>query len=188
MANIDEVAFAIGADSKNESGMKDWFGRVVSTSPFKVARLGSIVGADCVRLVDASIGDMVYVIKRPDGQHVAIGKVGGTRALFDDEDGTTGDVTLSQSAADFEHMRIYFKKSNGHEGYSSVDVSKPNGKRVNMTVFEPYHSEQVTWFASRTVDVSGTSITTYNYANGSIGSSRTGGNSNEIEITRVEAW
>ncbi len=47
MANIDDIAYAIGADKKNPTGIKDWFGRVVSLSPFKVARLGSEIGVEC---------------------------------------------------------------------------------------------------------------------------------------------
>ena len=50
MANIDDIAYAIGADKKNPTGIKDWFGRVVSLSPFKVARLGSEIGVECVNL------------------------------------------------------------------------------------------------------------------------------------------
>jgi len=55
-------------------------------------------------------------------------------------------------------------------------------------VFEPSSSNSGAWWASRTVYINGTSITTSNYANGFIGSSPYGGNSNEVAIYRVEAW
>ena len=108
--------------------------------------------------------------------------------LYNDATGTTGDVTLSQTAANFEHMRIYYRKSNGQNQCSSADVYSPNGKYANLTVFEPYASDQLAWFASKTVYINGTTVSVYDYANGVIYSSPAGGNSNEVAIYRVEAW
>jgi hypothetical protein len=158
---------------------------------YQVKLNASATTTRCAKLCDADVGDRVLVLIQANGHCAALGRVGGSKGvsvLFDDDDGETGNLTLPQSAADFDTMRIYFKKSSGHYGYSSLDVHQPNGKLVSMTVFEPYHTEQVTWFASRTVKINDTAVMTYDYANGSIGSSQTGGSVNEIAITRIEAW
>ena len=80
--DIDDAARAVGADRKKEPSMGDWFGTVVSTSPFKVAPLGSEVGLECTAVGSAAIGQTVYVIVRKNGHFVAIcggsGGSGGT--------------------------------------------------------------------------------------------------------------
>lgn len=108
--------------------------------------------------------------------------------LYDDATGTTGAITLSSSAANFDHMKIYFKKSNGQGQCASIDVYQPNQKYANLTIFEPYSADSLTWFASKTVYINGTSMSVYDYANGKIDSSPSGGNQNEVAIYRIEAW
>lgn len=110
------------------------------------------------------------------------------KVLFNDSNGSTQAITLSDSAANYDYMRIYFKKSSGYNGYSTTDVYKPNGKVVDLTIFEPYRNNSVTWFASKTVTISGTTISSYDYSNGQISSSPASGSQNEIAIYRVEAW
>lgn len=189
--SLERVASALGYSEKPNPDTHR-YANVTSVNPdgsYQVTFNGAVQSTRAVKLCDAEVGDRVLCVLH-EGQVAAIGRVGGAivpAVLFEDE-GETGNLTLTKSAAGFEHMRIYFKKSNGQEAYSSIDVFQPDGKRVDMTVFEPYHTEQVTWFASRTVDISGTAITTYDYANGKLGSSPSGGNSNEVAITRVEAW
>ena len=190
MANIDDIAYAIGADKKNPTGIKDWFGRVVSMSPFKVARLGSEIGVECVNLAAASVGDMVYVLKRPDGQHVSIGTVGGgvtPVVLYNNSSGTSGTANLSQSAANFSHMRIYFKY-NTDSVYSSETVYSPNGKYVQLTINETSGANG--WLMGKMVVVSGTTV--YNngnwYGEGRINNSYDWSNVNTINIVRVEGW
>lgn len=109
--------------------------------------------------------------------------------LYNNTTGTNGTVTLSSSAANFDHMRIYFKKSSGQNGCGSVDVYSPNGKYVNLTIFEPDSSSAYLWFASRTVYINGTSVSTYGSAvGGAIGASTSCGSNTELNITRIEAW
>ena len=108
--------------------------------------------------------------------------------LYYNATGTTDAVTLSVTAANFNFMRIYFRKSTGQNQCCSVDVFLPNQKYVDLTVFEPSSSNSGMWFASRQVYINGTSITTNNNANGFIGGSPYGGNANEVAIYRVEAW
>lgn len=120
--------------------------------------------------------------------HGGGGSASSVDVLYYEEYGTTGTVTLSQSAANYDHMRIYFRKVNGQNQRGSVDVFSPNGQYVNMTVFEPYHSQSVTWFASKTSHIQGSSISVYDYSSGRINSSPTSGSGDEIAIYRVEAW
>lgn len=190
MANIDDIAYAIGADKKNPAGIKDWFGRVVSMSPFKVARLGSEIGVECVNLAAASVGDMVYVLKRPDGQHVSIGRVGGSSipvVLYDDETGTQGTITLPESAENFEYMRIYFRTDDGTEYVNSADIYQPNGKRPELTIAHANGSNM--WVKTSTVVIDGTSIRPSGSQHGNAAiSGGSYGSTNPIYITRIEAW
>lgn len=191
MANIDDIAYAIGADKKNPTGIKDWFGRVVSMSPFKVARLGSEIGVECVNLAAASVGDMVYVLKRPDGQHVSIGTVGGgalPSVLYDNPSGSNEAITLEDSAANYDYMRIYFRKSGDSDAHNAVDIHEPDGKRASLFLSNAYSSSAIQ-FVGQTVTISGNTITPYNiggYYN--VNGGGAGTSSKPLYITRVEAW
>ena len=108
--------------------------------------------------------------------------------LYNSTSGTTGTVTLSATAANYNHMRIYFRHT-VDDFYGSVDVYSPNGKTVQLTIAETtsYHG----WLLGRAVVISGTSITTHNgnnYGEGQVDGSGSWSNSNNIGITRVEAW
>lgn len=116
------------------------------------------------------------------------GSSGSPSVLYYEPYGTTGTVTLAHSAADYGHMRIFFRKVNGQNQRGSVDVYSPDGQYVNMTIFEPYHGQSVTWFASKTAHIEGAAVTVYDYSSGRINSSPTSGSGDEIAIYRVEAW
>lgn len=127
MANIDDIAYAIGADKKNPTGIKDWFGRVVSMSPFKVARLGSEIGVECVNLAAASVGDMVYVLKRPDGQHVSIGTVGG---------GAIADYIIETGETDGWHWEKWYS------GKAEAWAVKTHARACNQQYGNAWYSDQ----------------------------------------------
>ena len=115
--------------------------------------------------------------------------MGGKTVLYNNSSGTTGTVTLSNSAANFNHMRIYFRSNrNSVDYYSSVDVYSPNGKTVSLECMiidgsYAYHNYKA-------ATISGTSITnTSGYGwYGNNASSATTVGQNNIYITRVEAW
>lgn len=158
---------------------------------YQVKLNASATTTRCAKLCDAEVGDRVFVIIQANGHCAALGRVGGSPqpdVLYYEEYGTTGTVTLSQSAANYDHMRIYFRKVNGQNQRGSVDVFSPDGQYVNMTVFEPYHSQSVTWYASKTAHIQGAAISVYDYSSGRINSSPTSGSGDEIAIYRVEAW
>lgn len=190
MANIDDIAYAIGADKKNPTGIKDWFGRVVSMSPFKVARLGSEIGVECVNLAAASVGDMVYVLKRPDGQHVSIGTVGGgafPTVLYDNPSGYNGNITLEESVADYDYIRVYFFISrDGTTTYASTDVYEPNGKTVSLfgTRNATYNSRFN--YGGATYSISNSTMTLV--SSGVADSSGSVAGDWNTYIYRVEAW
>lgn len=131
--------------------------------------------------------DMVYF--QYDGTYFRyVTKAPLKTCLYNNSTGTTDAVTLSVTAANFNFMRIYFKKSSGQNQCSSVDVFSPNQKYANLTVFEPDSGSSTMWFASRTVYINGTSISTYDSVGGQVSSSPTCGSGNEVAIYRVEAW
>lgn len=160
---------------------------------YQVKLNASATTTRCAKLCDAEVGDRVFVIIQANGHCAALGRVGGIgspKVLYNDASGTTGTVTLSQSAAGFDYMRIYFKKVGDSEACATIDLYQPDGKRASLVIANPYASD-ATQIIGRTVTVSGTSITPYRnefWANGA--SSLSGGTTStlSIYITRVEAW
>lgn len=115
--------------------------------------------------------------------------------LYNDPTGTGGAVTLSASAADYDHMCIYTRKNNDSSAEFSTLVYKPDGKHVAIMTANAVASTTQLMLAN--VYISGTSITRYKtevFANPSATSTYTavqGGYSspsNSLYIFRVEAW
>ena len=124
--------------------------------------------------------------------------MGGKAILYNNASGTTGTVTLSASAADYDHMRIYAKfqgTATDNFTFCSTDVYSPNGKRVTV-MCAGVDNSGITCLYVHTKDVlvSGTSITVQNYGYSWFQSSSATSNtvvidySNYMYITRVEAW
>lgn len=125
--------------------------------------------------------------------------MGGKSVLYNNATGSATSVTLSSSAANFNHMRIYYSTntaanatSYANGGVSSVDVYSPNGKYVELLGAHRISDTQVQ-FRSAIAYVSGTSITVNStsqgmYANISNGSSPAVGKESKTYIYRVEAW
>lgn len=107
--------------------------------------------------------------------------------LYNNTTGSNGTITLSSSAANFNHMRIYYKHSSDNT-YSSVDVYSPNGKTVLLPIVEATTS--AAWIVGRAVTISGTSISTasnwYGEQNTTTGTSYN--HTNYVNIVRVEGW
>lgn len=103
--------------------------------------------------------------------------------------GTHGPVTLTESAANFDHMRIYFEKDSDTEARGSIDVYAPDGKSISTVLVNVYSGG--VQFLGRVWDINGTSITgNGNEAWVNCASGVTGGNTStySIQIYRVEAW
>lgn len=110
--------------------------------------------------------------------------------LYYNATGTDGTVTLSQTAANFNYLRIYFKKNGDTNACASTDLYSPNGKKATLIVSNVSSSiAQLTW---KIVTVSGTSITvsSQNYWNRDMSSGSMSGSTSDakVYIYRVEGW
>ena len=78
--------------------------------------------------------------------------------LYNNTTGTTGNITLSQSSANFNYLEIFFKDSYSNCG--SVKVYSPNGKNVDLFLGEHYFLNNVNnkQFLFRKVSISDTII------------------------------
>lgn len=104
LPNIDDTAHAIGADKKPAAALDDWFGEVKSTSPFRVAPLGSTVGLECTPIGSADVGDVVYVTTRKNGHFVAHCGVsgGGGSGHGLPAGGNTDDILMKRSVSSYD--------------------------------------------------------------------------------------
>lgn len=107
--------------------------------------------------------------------------------LYNNSTGSNGTIQLSSSAANYNHMRIYYKHS-GDNVYSSVDVYSPNSKLVLLPIVET--TSTAAWIVGRLVQISGTSISTYNnwYGEQNTTTGASFNHTNYINIVRVEGW
>ena len=108
---------------------------------------------------------------------------GGNALAYDTAPGvgTNGDVTLSETAANFSNLKIFFRTDDN--AYGSYEVPFPNGKRVGLSA--NWSTGTSMWYKARAILISGTSITTVEY--GSVNSDGSSfSHSNVIYIVRVE--
>lgn len=79
--------------------------------------------------------------------------------LFDNDDNAlSGSITLSESAANFSYLKIFFKSNDGD--YSSIDVYHPNGKTISLMVARISDTNASTWLKTKDMLISGTIINT----------------------------
>ena len=138
--------------------------------------------------INSGTNSTAIVNLRPTGGTIALVPA----VLYNNGTGTNGSVGLSSSAANFNHMRIFFKKNGDSQARSSVDVFSPNGNRFGGVLVNSY-SASGGQFIGRTYTISGTSISAYNgaetYVNTDTGGGVSGGKGNSsYYIYRVEAW
>lgn len=103
----------------------------------------------------------------------------------------TGDVTLSQSAANYSKLKIYYDGYNGRSP-QCLELTAPNGRTIDLSIVEPNGGGQVRIRIAR-YTISGTSITlkTGENWNGNIlltPSGNTWADGNVIHVTRVEGF
>ena len=81
-------------------------------------------------------------------------------ALYSTSTGNIGTVTLSDSAANFTYLEIFYTDNNGRQPHS-VKVYSPNGKYVSLSCIEPSTSgsEPRVYIRTSGWTISGTSIT-----------------------------
>ena len=108
------------------------------------------------------------------------------KSLYENSSGTNGTVTLSETAANFNHIQIFFSKAN--DRYSSVDVWAPNGKNVSLELTYVENNNNFAQTQAKRMAISGSNITLVSNSFGGInfsGSTSTVFNNNELKIYKV---
>ena len=106
--------------------------------------------------------------------------------LYENASGTNGTVTLSETAANFNHIQIFFNKTS--DRYSSVDVWAPNGKNVSLELTYVENNNNFAQTQAKRMAISGSNITLVSNSFGGInfsGSTSTVFNNNELKIYKV---
>lgn len=119
----------------------------------------------------------------------AIGRIQRMSVLYDNSTGTTGTVTLSESAANFSYLEIAYTK-NG-QIYSTGKIPSPNQKKIYLQIGQWFGSANSVQMGYEACTVSGTSITrgTYYFMNTSTGGGVSAGNAtNDIAIIKVTGY
>lgn len=109
--------------------------------------------------------------------------------LYNNNTGSNGTITLSQSAANFDHLTIYYRDNDNE--FNSVDVYQPNGKMVALASYHPGYNNGALYLKTRSVTINGTTISTTSlnrYSQVAIEPTMTAQKNNLIYITRVEGW
>lgn len=107
--------------------------------------------------------------------------------LYNNTSGTTSTVTLSQSAANFTRLRVFF--TTGNAGYGSTEIWSPNGKDFTC-IGGSAATSSIAQIEFCKCHINGTSITRTNggYVNASTSSVASATMTNQIKITRVEGY
>lgn len=99
--------------------------------------------------------------------------------------GTTGSVTLSESATNFSRIKIFYR--NNDSFYNSVEVWSPNGKTVTLICDSAPSGNS--WYGKvGTYSISGTNLTKIRSLQISAGSSSGAVDNAYLVVTRVEGW
>lgn len=77
--------------------------------------------------------------------------------LYDNANGTTGTITLSETAANFRYLETFYRYADGTWGYKSTKVADPNGKLINMMAHAL--SNGYLYIAAAEWTINGTSMT-----------------------------
>lgn len=82
--------------------------------------------------------------------------------LYNNASGTTGTVTLSETAANFNMLEIFYTDNAGNQ-MQSIRVASPNGETITLDCIEPNNYGQVYAYQRiSSYSISGTSITRKN--------------------------
>lgn len=109
------------------------------------------------------------------------------KTLYDNTAGTTGSVALSDSAANYNYLEIYYTKSNSRVGCTKVH--SPNGKYAQL-IWEIQLSNTSVQFLTKSVNINAKNITVanQNVTNLASGSSPIISNGNELYIVKVVGY
>ena len=79
-----------------------------------------------------------------------------SQTLFENEQGTKGAITLSDSAANYDYLEFFWKHDDGACG--SQRIADPNGKTIGINATSST-SYGYLWFAYKGMNISGTQCT-----------------------------
>ena len=107
--------------------------------------------------------------------------------LYNNTSGTTGTVTLSETAANFSYLEIFYRDQLSTPEYASVKVYSPNGKQINLSIPTSNTNVNGFWIKQKTININETSISNQwnceiDVVNGIVS------NSNYIYIIRVDGY
>ena len=114
-------------------------------------------------------------------------------SLYNNTSGTTGNVTLGETSANFNEIEILYTLTNtdgngsAFESFKSVKVPTPNGKKVNLEGITFHASAGIVQLGWVTLTISGTSISrgTEGFMNLVQGQTPTRSTQTKIKIYRV---
>lgn len=150
---------------------------------------------DALPLIDATVGALP-INRGGTNASTAAGALqnimAGKSVLYNDASGTTGTVSLSSSASNFNHMRIY---ATSPYGDVSVDVYNPNGKEFTMSAISTDNAGITTMYIiQQRRAISGTSMTVHDNGYTMLSSSSASSTpvsvstAAHMKVIRVEAW
>lgn len=109
----------------------------------------------------------------------------GYKEIYSNNTGATGTITLSESAANFNMLEIFYHGDT--DTYSSVRIWAPDGKRIALDL--SYITKDNHWIQGANKQISETSITTINGSETKISVSPPGvAKKDYIKITKVLGW
>lgn len=112
-------------------------------------------------------------------------------SLFHNDSGVTGTVPLSETAANFNYIEVFYGRdtANSVNGYTSTKVFAPNGKRISLSHLWNINDGSIQIQTQR-AEVNGTSITrsAETYVNVVNTGSVNGGTQSSLKIFKVIGW
>lgn len=83
-------------------------------------------------------------------------RIYGGRVLYSNSSGSTGTITLNETANNFSMIEIFYGKDS--QGYDSTKIFLPNGKTASLTATNMFSTTGIQT-ATKLVTISGTSVT-----------------------------
>lgn len=112
--------------------------------------------------------------------------------LYNNTTGTTGNITLSQSSANFKYLEFfYYKQFDSKNMYASTKVYSPNGKYVGLSISGYWSNVTTVQTLTKCVYITGTSVNvqTANCAYGNMTNEGSyAGLENSVYITRIVGY
>jgi len=117
-------------------------------------------------------------------------------SLYNNTSGTTGNVTLGETSANFNEIEILYTLTNtdgngtAFETFKSVSIPSPNGKKVNLEGITFHTSAGIVQLGWVTLTISGTSISrgTEGFMNLVQGQTPTRSTQTKIKIYRIQGY